>query len=199
MAIAAGDILRVALQWFSDGVDEQVNVHHFEVDDLGASTGDLDFMTTLADVLRDELYDTVAVHMANNILGSVITGYNVTKSETLPPVSNVIDGQEAAANGYARQITALVYLNTGVSRRQGRSYLPSFHEGAVLDDGSFDPVVLGVLADYGAKLLDIITDGDIAVHRVVTHPDGSSPLDPTFAGFASFPRTQRRRTPGFGS
>jgi hypothetical protein len=199
MPISAGDILRVALQWFSDGTDEQVNVHHFEVDDVGTSGGDLGFMTQLAAMMLSELYSEVVDQIADNVLGSVITGFNVTDATTLPPVVNPVDGLASAAQGYARQVTALVYLNTGVSRRQGRSYLPSFHEGAVVDDGSWDPSTLLDIAAYAARLVDVITDGDISIHRVVTHPDGSSPLEPTFAGFAAFPRTQRRRTPGFGS
>jgi len=199
MAIAAGDILRIALQWFSDGTDEVVNVHHFEVDDIGSTTGDLSFMEALATTLRDELYDQVADIIADNILGGIISGLNITKSEVCPPTANLIDGTGASGHGYARQVTALVYLNTGFPRRQGRSYLPPFTEPYVADSGAWDSAALPFISDYAVKLLDVITDGDISVHRVVTHPDGSSPVEPTFAGFGLFPRTQRRRTPGFGS
>lgn len=199
MAISTGDILRIAIQWFIDGVDEQVNVHHFEVDDAGATTGDLDFMTQLATMLAAELYDQVIAQFPDELLGATISGFNVTDNETLPVVANPMDGGGSGAEGYARQVTALVYLNSNVPHRQGRSYLPVFTEDAVEDDGSWTTATLGVLADYATKLTGVITDGDIAVHRVITHPDGSAPLDPTFAGFAAFPRTQRRRTPGFGS
>lgn len=199
MAITTGDIIRVALQWFVDGANEIVNVHHFEVDDAGATTGDLDFMTQLAATLAAELYDNILTQMADDILGAAVQGFNVTKTETLPVVDNVIDGTQAGGDAYARQITALVYLNANVPRRQGRSYLPPFTEAAIGDDGGWVSGTVAALADYAVKLTGIITDGDIAVHRVITHPDGSVPLDPTFAGFGAFPRTQRRRTPGFGS
>lgn len=199
MPIAAGDILRVALQWFVDGSDEQVNVHHFEVDDVGATSGDLDFMTALATMLADELYDGLIGAFADNLIGSIINGFNVTKTETLPPVTNPIDGTAVSEDGYARQITALVYLNTATPHRQGRSYLPSFTEANVGDDGAWVAGTLVGLADYASKLVSSITDGDIAIHRVVTHPDGSAPIEPTFGGFGVYPRTQRRRTPGFGS
>lgn len=199
MPITAGDILRVALQWFADGVDEQVNVHHFEVDSTGTTSGDLDFMTALAAMLATELYDVVLTNMADNILGSIITGHNVTDNETLPPVTNPIDGTYSSANGYARQVTGLIYMNTNVPRRQGRSYLPSFNEDSVDDSGGWSTGALGTMADYASKLTLPITDGDITIHRVVTHPDGTSPLEISFAGFGAFPRTQRRRTPGFGS
>jgi len=199
MPVSNGDILRIALQWFSDGVDEQVNVHHFEVDDVGTMSIDLDFMTNLAQLLLDELYDDVANEIADNILGSLITGFNVTDGVPLPPVTNLIDGLATGTEGYARQVTGLVFMNTGVSRRQGRSYLPSFVENAVTDTGAWNSGALTAMLSYASKLTLPITDGDVTIHRVVTHPDGSSPVDISFAGVSAFPRTQRRRTPGFGS
>jgi len=197
--IAANDIIRIALQWFSDGVDEQVNVHHFKVDDVGAGANDLDFMTQLATLLLDELYDDVANEIADNILGSIMTGQNITQSTTLPPVVNPIDGLATGTDAYARQITGLVYMNTNVSRRQGRSYLPAFVENAVADNGAWASGALSAMLSYASKLTLPITDGDMIVHRVVTHPDGSSPIEISFAGVSAYPRTQRRRTPGFGS
>jgi hypothetical protein len=199
MAIAAGDILRIALQWFAAGIAEQVNVHHFEVDSVGTTSGDLDFMTQLVAMLGSELYDVVTTAMADDILGGIVTGQNITKTETLPPVVNTLDGTASGDEGYARQVTGLVYMNSGFPRRQGRSYLPSFTEGFVGDDGSWSSGGLAVLADYASKITLTITDGDISIHRVITHPDGSVPVEITFAGFDAFPRTQRRRTPGFGS
>lgn len=199
MPVAVGDILRIALQWFSDGTDEQVNVHHVEVDSLGTSTGDAEFMDMLAQAFLESLYEPVIEIIADNIIGAIISGFNVTKTESLPPVTNPIDGAAVATEGYARQVTALVYMNTGAPRRQGRSYLPSFTEDAITDDGSWASGVITLLGDYAIGLLSPITDGSVVVHRVVTHPDGSSPLEISFAGVGAYPRTQRRRTPGFGS
>lgn len=199
MAIAVNDILRIALQWFCDGSSEVVNVHHFRVDDLGTTTGDGDFMLALASMLATDLYDSVIAAIANNVVGGLMTGFNVTKNETLPPQTNVIDGGQSTNDALPRQTSALVYLNTTSPRRQGRSYLPPFTEGNMDDDGTWETGTIAVIADYATKLVNPITDGDIAVLRMVTHPDGSSAIAPSIAGFSVFPRTQRRRTPGFGS
>jgi hypothetical protein len=199
MAIGVNDILRVALQWFADGSDEIVNVHHFRVDDLGTTTGDGDFMLQLVATLAAELYDQVLAAIANNIVGAAVTGFNVTKNETLPPQTNTIDGASSASDALPRQTSALVYLNTTVARRQGRSYLPPFAEVAMDDDGTWSTDTITVLTDYATKLINPITDGDITVLRMVTTPSGGSAIAPSYAGFSLYPRTQRRRTPGFGS
>lgn len=199
MPVEVGDILRVALQWFADGSDEQVNVHHVKVDDVGTAAGDAEFMDGLAQAFLETLYAQVIVEVADSVVGAIMSGFNVTKSETLPPVTNPMDGGQTTDHGYARQVTALVYMNTNVARRQGRSYLPTFTEDAIDDDGGWRAGILTVLGDYAIGLLSPITDGNVEVHRVVTHTDGSSPLEISYAGVGAYPRTQRRRTPGFGS
>lgn len=199
MAIGVGDILRIAVQFLVDGVDQAVNVHTFRADDLGGAADDLDFMEIISTILVDVLYDAVVGDIANNVVGTLISGVNLTENEVLPPVLFPFAGANGSVDSMARQVTALVYLNTGQSHRQGRSYLPPFAENNLDDDGQWGATTVAHLAAYGLLLLDPLTDGAAVIRRVVCHPTGSGAIVPSQAGVSLSPRTQRRRTPGRGS
>lgn len=199
MAIEVNDILRIALRWLVDGLDEQLNVHTFRVDDVGATTGDEDFLTDLAATLLSELYDEITPQIANNVVGDILGAFNLTKNEPYAPVQWNADGAAGTSDNNAFQVTALVYLNGSTPRRQGRVYLPVFPVGAMDDDGTWDVGTLGDLLGFATAWVLPITNGDIAVRRVISNEAGTSVLVPTSVGFPSSPRTQRRRTKGRGA
>lgn len=199
MPISNNDILRVALRWLVDGQDEQVNVHTFRVDSIGATTGDEDFLTQLSAMLEAELYTEIASQMGNNIVGDILGAFNLTDNEPCAPVLWAMDGTNALNDLNAHQVSALVYLNGSTPRRQGRVYLPTFAISAQNDDGTMDPATLADILAFAAAWVLPITDGDITVRRVISNAAGTSIVVPTSVGFPHAPRTQRRRTPGRGS
>lgn len=199
MAIEVGDILRVAFQWFVNGTDEQVNVHHFLVDTLGDSTGDTDFLERMIALIAAEWYSEVVGLIADNVVGALVTSANLTKNEVLATLPNPIDGAYAAAEMLPRQATALVCWNGSTPRRQGRTYLPVFTEGTNTDNGAWESTALAALEAFGAVALDTIFDDDVGVSRVISNADGSSWIFPTAVVIPVAPRTQRRRTLGRGS
>lgn len=199
MAVAVDDVVRVALQWFLDGLEEVVNVHTFVVEDMTGVTSDGDFMVDLAALLESSLYDNVVGDFCNNLLGQVITGLNLTKGEVLPPALQTIDGANSAADALPHQVTALVCLNGVQPRRQGRSYLPPFADNNIDDDGTWGATTIAHLLTYGADMLANIDAGALGVQRVISNESGTSFFFPTSATIVTSPRTQRRRTLGRGS
>lgn len=198
MAIEIGDILRVALKWLFNGTDEFVNVLTLAVQDTGSTGSDSAFLEALAAALESELYTQVEGALADQLIGTDMTCKNLTKDEVYAPVDNPIDGTASGADALAGQLAALVYLNGNEPRRQGRTYLPPFAENNLDDDGQWSSGLLGFLLAFAAALLEPLTDGDIAVQRVVTDKDGASYFVPSQAGVSVAPRTQRRRTQGRG-
>jgi len=199
MPISNGDILRVALRWLVNGIDEQLNVHTFRVEDIGTTTGDEDFLTQLAAMLLSELYAEVTPQMADNIVGDVLGAFNLTDNEPLTPVAWNADGQANTSDMHALQVTCLVFLNGATPRRQGRVYLPTFAVGSMLDNGTFEAATLADVLSFAAALVLPITDGDIEVRRVISNAGGTSVIVPSNVGFSHAPRTQRRRTLSRGS
>jgi hypothetical protein len=199
MAASAGDIIRTAIQWFVDGTDEIVNVHTLRLIS-GAALGDDDaVMEAIVDILTNELYVDILNLMPDNVLGSSVEGFNLTDPTTMPPKPHAMNGAEVAGNAAARQLTALVCLNGPAPRRQGRSYLPIFSEAALEDDGTWNSGTITELLQYGALLLAPLSNTDLTIERVICHQDGSAPIIPTAGVVPVAPRTQRRRTAGFGS
>jgi hypothetical protein len=199
MAIEVGDIIRVGLQWFAGGEDEQVNVHTFLVETLGGLTSDVDFMEALVTLLADEFYASVLPFMPSTTLGGSVTGINLTSNEVLPTVANTMDGGAVGNDRLARQLTALVCWNGVTPRRQGRTYLPSFDETSEGANGVWVSGALDALELFGAAALATLIDGGVGVSRVISNASGASCLFPTSATIPTSPRTQRRRTLGRGS
>jgi len=199
MAIEVGDIIRVAMQWFVDGSNMQVNNHTFEVTDLGAVTSDADFMTDLAEVALLDWYTIILGAIADNVVGSLLTGMNLTKGEVLPPTALPIDGTGSATDSLPLQTTALVYWNGAEARRQARTYLPVFIETANLDGGTWESGLITALGNFGLAGLDPIAGDEIAVEKRIGVLPFTGVLVPTFAGVSTAPRTQRRRTLGRGA
>lgn len=199
MAIEVGDILRLAFSWLVDGSDQVVNVHTVQVSDLGATGTDIGVFTELVGAWESEVYSAILTRMADNVVGDLVTGLNLTKLEVLPPIANPIDGAGTTADAMARQVTALVCLNGAEPRRQGRTYLPVGKENDFGDNGVWDAATLTALANFGlGELLEIIDTG-AGCYRVISNADGSSWFYPTAVVVPTAPRTQRRRTPGRGA
>jgi len=199
MAAGVGDIVRFALRWFVDGSDEIINVHTLRLL-AGTALGDDEaVMEAIVDIMANTLYDEVDQLMPNNVTGFDASGINLTELEVMPPVAQTIDGLEATSESLARQLTALICLNGNQPRRQGRSYLPIFCEQSVADTGAWSSGTLSGLNAYAALLLAPMNNADLTIERVICHPDGTAPFLPTAALVITSPRTQRRRTEGFGS
>jgi hypothetical protein len=199
MAAGINDIIRFALRWFVDGTDEIINVHTFKLVSGALLGDDGDVMDAIMGIMADLLYADIANLMPNNVQGFDAAGFNLTDNTTMPPTANGIDGAETGSEALARQLTALVCLNGVAPRRQGRSYLPIFTESCVNDAGQWTSGPLGAIAAYGGLLLGPMGDSDLTIQRVVCHPDGSLAFVPTATVVPLAPRTQRRRTEGFGA
>lgn len=198
MAIAEGDVIRVALQWLVDGSDLQVNTHTFQVHDIGTPDDDLEVMEILNALLASDVYNNVVAQMSNNLVGSIMTGKNLTQNYLLPTVANNIDGTHSVGETHAYQVSALVYLNGVQPRRQGRMYLPVFTGSALNDNGDWDAGTLTALLAFAADILLPLVGVDASFTRVVSNLLGTNWFVPSFAGVSAAPRTQRRRTKGRG-
>lgn len=198
MAVGVGDVLRIACQWFWNLNDEMVNVHHLVAQNIGSAADDVEFMELLAVLLEEELYDLVYPQMVAELVPSLITGFNLTKNEVLPPTAWV-GTLGAGTDGLPPQVCPLVYLNGVQPRRQGRIYIPGFDETTEDDAGEWASGAVTALAAFGLALLDPMTSGGITVQRCISNADGSDFFFPTQAGFPTSSRTQRRRTKGRGS
>lgn len=199
MAVALGDIIRVACQFFANSTNEIVNVHTFQVEDLYSITNDTTFMTELAGCLLSELYDNWMSQCTNELTPGVLTAINLTKDEVLPPVAWAATGTVNTNEMLPLPVTALVYLNTVAPRRQGRVYLPPPDETLQQLGGDWVTGAETALINFVGDLMDPLDDGSVSVQRVVATAAGGSPLVPSLGGFSAAARTQRRRTIGRGS
>jgi len=199
MAFAAGDIVRVALNWVVNDVDSMVNVHPVILQDVTGLSTDVDLVEALASILLSELYDNVLAAVADNVVGTVLTAQNLTTGQPYPATAWGANGESSASELLPMQTTPLVYINGATPRRQGRVYLPAYTENHQLDTGLISSGAMNTLLAFTVSLLDPLTDGTVAFQRVICDRNGNDPELPTYGGVSTAYRTQRRRTPGRGA
>lgn len=199
MAINIGDVLRVAVSWIIDDVDQIVNVHMFQVAGVGSNSDPDDFLDDLVTNVLTAFYSEYDGAMSDNIAGYLVNAYDIMQDLVIAPVANPVDGTNNATDTTAHQLTPLVCWNGPNTRRQGRCYLPPTAEGAVTDNGLWEASMLATLASFGARALDIMTGDQISVYRVISDKDALVSAVPTSVVIPTAPRTQRRRTIGRGS
>ena len=199
MPIAVNDVIRMAFQWFVDGVNEQVNVHHMQVNSVGGLSSDVTILDAAIAAILANLYTPLITAFANNLVGQVVNNFNVTQDVVLPDRSFTFVGTGSGSDALSRQVTALLCFNGDQPRRQGRTYLPSMIEGSALDTGLWDSgLVTSMLLSVASMILPISNSG-ATFEKVVCKPDGSDRMYPSSGIVPTAPRTQRRRTPGRGS
>lgn len=128
MAVSAGDIISVSCRFGFHNLDDQVNKLHVRV---GTPPSPNDDASLSEDILGwvDQFYTELAPAISDNVGTTDITLYNVTEDAPVGQYSwPTLAGGEATAEPLPPQATMLVLLRTGLKRRLGRMYLPTFTE-----------------------------------------------------------------------
>lgn len=199
MAIGVGDVLRVGLSWLVNSADEQANVHTLQVQAKGGGASDADILDEIVNTLLPALYSNVTGLMSNNVVGSVVSLFNLSQGIPYAPLANPIDGSSAVSDALPYQVAALCFMNGATPHRQARVYLPVSVEIESLDSGFWSGGAQTSLTNFVADWLLPMVGTDCTVQRVIATQQGTNPIVPSYGGFATSPRTQRRRTPGRGS
>lgn len=199
MAISQDDIIRVALTWLVNSLYEQVNVHPVRVDAIVGTPTDDQILDDIVNEFQTHLYTNVVGVISNNVVGNLVNMFNLTQNVPYAARANPIDGTSVATDALPYQTTALVFMNGNARRRQGRCYLPVSVEVESTDQGVWSAPMQGALANFVADWIVPMVGTHGTYSRVITDHGGVNPILPSFGGYSTAPRTQRRRTPGRGS
>jgi hypothetical protein len=197
MAIGTNDLIRCACVW-QVAAEEQVNVHYLTVTGIAAQTQE-QIRQDIAEWFTDG-YTTVVGLMWGSINHLRIELFNVTDGNPEPTISAqaLLDGSNAGELLPA-QVAAEVYFRTGVSRRIGRTFLPTFTE-ATISDAAWVAGTLTGLQTFGNYCRDIhvLTNG-VNLEKKIYDRAGAVARDIIEAVVPFDSRTQRRRRVGVGS
>lgn len=155
MATNPGDIIRVACRHLFEGVDEQINVFHFTVEDGPAVPEDGALLADISTFVSDA-YLNIDNYMSSAVAAQDITVYNVTDDYPLGVVgwSNGYVGGLAVGDGLPPGVAALYLWRTAVKRVLGKTYLPTFAE-STQNRGSLDSTTRTAMSDFGTDLKTI--------------------------------------------
>lgn len=197
MAIGANDLVRCASVW-QVGAEEQVNVHYLTVTGIAAQTQQ-QIRQDIAEWFTDG-YTTVVSKMWGSTNHLRIELFNITDGNPEPTIGAqaLLDGSNAG-EVLPAQVAAEVYFRTGISRRIGRTFLPTFTE-AVITDGSWVAATLADLQTFGDYCRDIhvLTNG-VNLEKKIWDRAALIARDVIEAVVPFDSRTQRRRRVGVGS
>jgi hypothetical protein len=197
MAIAVGDILRIACRFLMAGTDERVNVWHLRADSVLGGT-DADKMADIAGFF-DLAYTGLNSLFSDDLSYLDITGQNISKSELLPdqswPTLTFGGDTNSAMPG---PVSASVYWGTVAPKVVGRKFLPDTTEGTNAD-GTLTGNLIAALANFGGNFIVPIGLANIDVFAGTYNYAAQ-----TFTPFLNVNvpvrfRTQRRRRRGVGS
>lgn len=198
MPIDNAQITRTAVRWLLNGTDEIVNVwwHRWV---LTAPLDDTDAGTALTDWLEAS-YALVNGMMSSNVQHLDTQWTNVTTAYPFTPLPRNanLDGQDAS-DLLPSDTSALVVWRTGVQRKLGRKYLPTFVKTA-LSGGRWTAGTMTDLALFAAFVaLDFVVDPTTTLQ-----PGVRSTVGGAFSSFVSYtvsnvPSRQDRRKLGVGS
>jgi hypothetical protein len=200
MALAVGDILRVAARHTFRSVDDMVNVFHCTTVTVpGPNTN----AALLADISEwvSRAYTSVQAHLQNDLVATDIAVFNVSDDSPVGVVSwsGGYSGGTGSGQALPLAVAALALISTTAKRTQGRLYLSGLGEGE-LNDSLWDATFV---AAYAAMIdtivdLDTETNGFQHVYGVWKRSDGQMYAVSSIR-IQTIPAYQRRRKPGRGS
>lgn len=197
MAIGTNDLIRCASVW-QVGAEEQVNVHYLTVTGIAAQTQE-QIRQDIAEWFTDG-YSTVVGLMWQSTDHLRIELFNVTDGNPEPTISAqaLLNGTNAGEI-LPPQVAAEVYFRTGISRRIGRTFLPTFTE-ATITDASWVAATITGLQTFGNYCRDIhvLTNG-VNLEKKIWDRAALVARDVIEAVVPFDSRTQRRRRVGVGS
>lgn len=205
MAIANGDILRVAMRWQNDSGNDFVNVWHVQVTDRGSQSEDA-FLDDLMMAIWAP-YTHINTHMPNDYLVQDFkidrvawqSGKEVileTFGVRQPPTG--LGGAAAEGNELPWYVAPLLKFRTGAVKSVAKKFLFGFREDAQ-EDGRLGSGVLADLATMAAAYLAplVLTNGGTV--RAVIYARRAAAWKPFIAAIAdNVLAVQRRRKQGVG-
>lgn len=192
-----GDVLRITAN-FSQGGDEYVNVHHFQVAAITGTPSDQTIMDDIADYL-DTSYAAIIGQQVVGLLYEDISGQNITQNVIMPTVAwPVLTAGTGSGEAVPKQTAGYVFWRTLRPKTRASSFIPGFSEissnaglliaGAVGSLENFGDRFVGGMGIGSATLLKGAYNYPLDRFTVVT----SRHVSPTLA-------TQRRRRLGVGA
>lgn len=199
MAYSVDDKVRVTAVFKRSDTGEQINSFVVNIDNVGAG-GDAGFRSDIQEWI-DDLYSDVQSFISDVVSGDRIELDNLTSGVPDSPIAfdPAWVGGRTAEDPMPSAVSGLVLLRTGVSRIQGRKYLPSFGVGT-LGTNHWAPTVITAMNAFGSKFLGSFTGAQgWEVHGLVPAPSVNGYFTPVSAAAVLVPAYQRRRKEGRGS
>lgn len=174
MALASGDILRVAAKQLWNGIDDHVNVFHLEVVTPPSPNSDAAALQDISELVADA-FSNLAGDFCNNLSADVIQVYNITQDRPIGVTSwdAAYTGGTGSADCMPPDDAVLVLLDTGVKRRQGRMNFSAITEANQADGHWLAGVRSNAAVVPGVMLVPFAsTNGGVFVLVVWSKTDG---------------------------
>lgn len=197
MTISVGDKLKASVVWRMDGADEQVNVYHLRFTQFPDPVTD-DMVRIAIGNYFEDLYSEVLGDVVNNLVHNRVELWNeTTNSPELPlPAISALNGQDSGVK-LPYGTSMLIFGRTGVSRRIGRKFLPTYSTGAVTD-GFWSSGAQTRAADFASKWAAPYEDDNNVGIRAIVFKNDASWSDILQGVVQPNPCYQRRRRAGRG-
>lgn len=134
MAVAIGDVIRVAAIQKWDGQDDMVNVLHFGIIAAPTPNDDASLLSDIADRVGSA-WQIIQGALVTRLNPDNLTVFNVTQDAPVGITSWAGGYSGGTASGEAAPTfaAALVLLSTAIKRKQGRIYIGGLSESATAD------------------------------------------------------------------
>lgn len=198
MAVAVGDIVRVAANFQWAAQDLFSNIYHFEVL-KNDSADDDDFMEQVTDYLED-VYVLMNADMSSVVNYVNVEGVNVTQDVLLPPkLWPVLTIGGNTSDALPTQCSPCVYFRTLRPRTRASKFLPPYGESSSNTGGVVDATAVANLQLYGNLLVTGMLTVDVDLRYGAYNVVADRFTKAELALVADRYRTQRRRRIGVGS
>lgn len=201
MAQDPGDIIRVSCRQRYAGIDDQVNVLHFQITTVPTPNTDAQIMADLGEHISS-MFSEISSHISTSVDAVDLTFYNVSNDNPIGVIGwpGPYDGGTASGDSLPSHDTFLLLLPTGLKRTIGRIYLPTMSEAS--QNGGVPAAGVVTAADTFASYLigpQVPGGGGTEAFYVVRKRAAGTNHAPTSARLASHMAVQRRRKRGRGS
>lgn len=200
MAVAIGDVLRVAAVQKYNVVNDVVNVFHFGVNAVPTPNTDGAVLADLAEVIGGA-FTSLEANLTNGVQADHLSVFNVTQDAPIGIGSwgGTYTGGTGTGEGMPAHDCMLVLLSTAIKRKIGRIYLGVFTE-ASQNSGNWG----GTIKANAAALVDTLINGDPTTrggeYVLTVYSRGSGiPTPITTVRVQDAVAIQSRRKPGRGS
>jgi hypothetical protein len=200
MASVAGNIIRVAARHLYAAIDENVNVHHFNINTQPGTADDEVMLEDLATLLS-EAYASVQAFMPTAVDAYDITVYNISQDYPVGVTTWTVGytGGTSGGDGLPPGTAPLVLFRTATKNVLGKTFLPSFIESEQSNGMLVSGAKTACLA-FASTIRDTSPQGGgygftkvvWSNSTAIAHPITSQGVSPQLA-------YQRRRKIGVGS